>query len=183
MFADIPIDHTMDVKAVSYYEQLGQYLVNQEPLGKCILKAARKVNVHPDYIYTIAIAEGGTSGKYSKNADGTHDMGLMQINYERWWHEAKRIGYQVDWRKVLKQPCTNVLLGSIIYRYRSKPAKGAYEAMANYHWYSMVENKKPHIRYRTRLVPIYEAIVNDRKAYERTGKLNPALRCRYAHCD
>lgn len=183
MIVDIPVDHTMDTVTVAYYDVLSAHLVNNEPLARCVIKAAKKLNVHPDYIYTIAIAEGGTSGEYSKNADGTHDMGVMQINYERWWSEIKRIGYKVDWRKALHQPCTNVQLGGIIFRYRAKPAKGAYEAMANYHWYSSVENKKPHIRYRERLIPIYKAIVADRERFAKTGKYNPSLRCRYAHCD
>ncbi|MCG9579571.1 transglycosylase SLT domain protein [Vibrio tubiashii] len=183
MIADIPIDNQMTPDAISYYETLSEYEVNGEPLGLCILRAARKLDVHADYIYTIAIAEGGESGKYSKNADGTHDMGVMQINYERWWHEIKKIGYQVDWRKVLKQTCSNVLVGGIIYRHRAKPAKGAYEAISNYHWYSMVKNKAPHLRYKARIVPIYEDIVRDRETFQKTGELNIRLRCKYAHCD
>ncbi|CCO46790.1 putative transglycosylase SLT domain protein [Vibrio nigripulchritudo SOn1] len=186
MFADIPIDHTMTQNQVSYFEQIAAKESSREPIANCILKVSNVLNIHANYLYSISMAEGGRTGKYSKNADGTHDIGVMQINYERWAVDLPRIGYAVDpsyWRKVLKNTCSNVLVAGIIYRHRAKPANDALTAMANYHWYSSVKNKAPHIRYKKRIARIYKDISADQKSFEKTGKVNIKLRCKYAYCE
>lgn len=181
--ADLPINHTMSDYDVAYYQTLAKSENVRDPIATCLLKAARKYKIHPDYIYTIAMAEGGATGKYRKNNDGTHDMGVMQINYETWAVEFPRIGYKVDWRMTLKNTCTNVEAGTIIYRYRSKGVKDELTAMANYHWYvNAKENKKPHYVYKNRITPIYLALLQDKKEFMTTGKVNAELRCRYANC-
>lgn len=186
MIADVPIDHIMTESQISYYEQIAARESSREPIANCILKVSKALNIHANYLYSISMAEGGQTGKYSKNADGTHDMGVMQINYERWAIDLPRIGYSTPptyWRKVLKNTCSNVLVGGIIYRHRAKPAKDALTAMANYHWYSSVKNKAPHIRYKSRISRIYNDIIEDQKSFEKTGKVNYRLRCKYAYCD
>ncbi|USD35517.1 MULTISPECIES: transglycosylase SLT domain-containing protein [Vibrio] len=187
MFTDIPIDHDVSQQQIAYYQQIAASESKREPIARCILRASRILNVHPNYLYTISIAEGGRTGKYRQNADKTHDIGVMQINYETWAVELPRIGYSITpqyWAKVLKNTCTNVLVGGVIFKHRAKPAQDSLTAMANYHWYSMAENKAPHIRYKKRLVKIYDDLIKDQTDFINNGaEVNVRLRCKYAYCD
>lgn len=179
---ELAIDHTMTSADSAYYQTLSTHDLPHEPLATCILRAAKKVKVHPDYLYTLSMAEGGRAGKYNQNRDGTHDIGVMQINYERWAVEFPRIGYKIDWRKVLKKTCSNVEAGAIIFRYRAKGVQDELTAMANYHWYSTVKNNGPHLKYKKRVAKIYLALLQDKQKFNQSGDLNPKLRCRYADC-
>ncbi|WP_281188453.1 transglycosylase SLT domain-containing protein [Vibrio harveyi] len=183
MDADLAINHQIYPSDLSYYQELIKYDTPQDPINKCILQAAKKYKVHPDYIYTLSMAEGGTTGKYRKNNDGTHDMGIMQINYERWAIDMPRIGYQVDWRLALKHTCTNIEVGTIIFKHRAKGVQNELTAMANYHWFVNVDKNKPHYVYKKRIARIYLALQQDKERFANTGKLNGKLRCRYASCN
>ena len=138
---DIPIDNTITSMDLAFYE----YKANKgEKLATCVIKAARHYKIHPDYIYTIAKQEAGTTGEYRRNkSDGTHDMGQMQINYETWAEEFLRLGFKVDWSRVLYDLCDNVFVGTKIIELRQGTAKNALTAMANYHWFVNAKNKAP----------------------------------------
>lgn len=179
----LPLDHDISTYDMAYYQTLAQSQAQREPIANCILRAAKKYNIHPDYIFTLAMAEGGTTGKYRKNNDGTHDMGIMQINYERWAKDMPRIGYQVDWRKVLKNTCSNVEAGTIIFKHRSRNVSDTLTALANYHWYVNVDMNRPHHVYKARVKRIYTDLLRDKQAFIETGKLNTELRCKYAACN
>ncbi|WP_390240751.1 transglycosylase SLT domain-containing protein [Vibrio sp. R78045] len=143
---DLPIDNEITVTDVAYYE----YLFEEKgmELAKCTLRAARHYKVHPDYIFTIAKQEAGTTGEYNKNKDGTHDVGKMQINYERWAVEFLRLGFKIDWARVLTNLCDNVLVGTKIIEMRQKSSKNALTAMANYHYFVNGKNPKLHYKYK-----------------------------------
>ncbi|MEI8659218.1 transglycosylase SLT domain-containing protein [Vibrio sp. Hal054] len=167
----------------AYYHQLTRFDTERLPLFNCILYASNKINVHPDYIYTLVMAEGGTMGKYRRNKDGTHDMGIMQINYETWAVDLPRIGWKADWRMVLKNTCSNIELGTIIYQHRAEKAKDELTGLANYHWYSTAKNKGPHFTYKERIERILKDIRADKAKFASTGVVNGTLRCKYANCD
>lgn len=161
MVIDLPIDNTIDVTDIQYYEH--KFDTTGDPLYRCILQAAKQWHVHPDYIYVIARQENGTTGKYRKNeSDGTHDVGRMQINYETWAVEFQRLGFHVDWRRVLFDLCDNVSVGTKIIQIRQGSADDALTAMANYHWFASANNNRPHFDYKAKITPIYEKLLTDK---------------------
>ena len=48
---------------------------------ECVQQVTESSGIHPDILFAIAIVEGGKVGKSSRRlANGSHDIGLMQIN-------------------------------------------------------------------------------------------------------
>lgn len=160
---DLPIDNQITQADVAYYHHLAHD--KKVSIAKCILRAAKHYSVHPDYIYAIAKQEAGTTGKYNRNSDGTHDMGDMQINYERWAVEFKRLGFRIDWKRVLNNQCDNVLVGTKIIQMRQGSAKNALTAMANYHYFEKAKNNAPHYRYKVLVSKHYKTILKDKAAF------------------
>lgn len=167
---DIPVNNAYTSSDIAFY----QYKASQtnNPLYGCILRAARKFKVHPDYIYVIAKLENGKTGEYRRNeSDGTHDVGKMQINYETWAREFTRLGFYVDWPRVIHNLCDNVDVGTKIIQLRQKSATNAITAMANYHWFASAKNNKPHMTYRARVTPAYRALIEEKIRFlEKQGK-------------
>ena len=162
---DLPIDNNITAMDVAFYEQKAK--TNSAFI--CILKAADQLKIHPDYIYTIWKLEGGKTGAYNRNkSDGTHDIGDMQINYETWAEEFLRLGYAVNWTRVLKNQCDNFYVGSKIIKMRLKNAKTVFTGLANYHWYATAKSNKPHYVYKKKLIPTYRAILKDKASYIKT---------------
>ncbi|ELP5729309.1 transglycosylase SLT domain-containing protein [Vibrio vulnificus] len=165
---DLPIDNQITSVDVAFYEMKATH----DDAFRCVLRAARHYTIHPDYIYTILKQEAGTTGEYRQNeSDGTHDIGDMQINYETWAREFRRLGYQVDWRRVLKNQCDNILVGTKIIKLRQSTAKDALTAMANYHWFSTASNKQPHLKYKSEILPKYRAILREKQVFISTLQL------------
>ncbi|RYU63796.1 transglycosylase SLT domain-containing protein [Aliivibrio finisterrensis] len=166
---DIPIDNTITSMDLAFYE----YKANKgEKLATCVIKAARHYKIHPDYIYTIAKQEAGTTGEYRRNkSDGTHDIGQMQINYETWAEEFLRLGFKVDWSRVLYDLCDNVFVGTKIIELRQGTAKNALTAMANYHWFVNAKNKAPHFVYRKHITKKYKRLQKEKERFNESNQL------------
>ncbi|MBE0617082.1 MAG: lytic transglycosylase domain-containing protein [Proteobacteria bacterium] len=78
----------------------------------CFEEAAARYGVPSVLLHTIAQAESGLDPEASGwNADGSVDVGLMQIN--SWWET--RLGYR-EWVGVCTDPCYNVMVGAWILR-------------------------------------------------------------------
>jgi soluble lytic murein transglycosylase-like protein len=91
----------------------------RSPAGAfCFDEAARKYNLPPLLLRTIAQEESGLDPNAAGwNADGSVDVGLMQIN--SWWEE--KLG-RARWIGLCSDPCYNVMVGAwiladCIYRY------------------------------------------------------------------
>lgn len=165
---DLPIDNNTTAMDVAFYEQKAK----KNSAFICILKAASHLNIHPDYIYTIWKLEGGTTGSYNRNkSDGTHDIGDMQINYETWAKEFIRLGFRVDWKRVLNNQCDNFYVGSKIIKLRLNNAKTVFTGLSNYHWYSTAKNSAPHYVYKKKLIPVYRSILKDKATYIKNQSL------------
>ncbi len=160
---ELPIDNDISSIDTAYYEFLATE--RNDELAHCTLKAARQFSVHPDYIYSIAKQEAGTTGEYRRNADSTHDVGQMQINYERWAKEFIRLGFKVDWVRVLNNLCDNVMVGTKIIELRQSTAKDALTAMANYHYFRNVKNNAPHFRYKKLVGKHYKRLLKDKERF------------------
>jgi soluble lytic murein transglycosylase-like protein len=77
----------------------------------CWDAAARPYGIDPTLLLTIAQLESGLNDTaLHRNADGSDDIGVMQIN-SHWLPTLRRYG--ID-RKALYQPCTNERVGAWI---------------------------------------------------------------------
>lgn len=77
----------------------------------CWYSAAIRYSVSPHILYAIASKESSLNpSAVGKNANGTHDIGLMQIN-SVWLPELKKFGITKD---MLFDSCTNINVGAWI---------------------------------------------------------------------
>lgn len=164
---EVPTDTTPIDNAISRVE-LAFYADKARESEKfdCLLYSARRFNIHPDYIYAIAIKEAGTTGKWSTNRDQTRDFGLMQINYETWGAEFERRGIYVNWAAVLHDQCSNIQVATKIIQFRQSTSKYVLTALANYHWmHSYKKNPKPHFVYKKDLKRVLGNIQREKNRF------------------
>ncbi len=96
----------------------------------CFKEAAKKHNLPVQWLYAISFTESSFNPKSkNKNANGSRDYGLMQIN-SIWKKEAKRMGY--SWHKIKTNPCTNVMFGGHILKANLKRTKSISKAIGAY---------------------------------------------------
>lgn len=76
-------------------------------LGFCFELAASYYGLDPALLHAIAHVESSMNHRaLNRNADGSWDVGLMQVN-SRWW------GF-LDRKRLVEDPCYNVLAGAWI---------------------------------------------------------------------
>lgn len=79
--------------------------------GDCWSSAGERYELNPWLLYSIAQVESGLDpGAVNHNADGSYDIGLMQIN--SWWLDKLTV-YGID-KQRLGDPCTNIFVGAWI---------------------------------------------------------------------
>jgi len=77
----------------------------------CFEEAAARYRLPPSLLRAISTVEsGGNPDAINRNADGSHDMGHMQIN-SRWLPTLRRFG--IDEQSLL-DPCINTYVGAWI---------------------------------------------------------------------
>lgn len=104
--------------------------LNAKTYEACFKEAARKHNIPVQWLYAISFTESSFNPKSSnRNANGTRDYGLMQIN-SIWKKEAKRMGY--SWHKIKTNPCTNIMFGSHILKSNIRRTKNMQYAIGAY---------------------------------------------------
>lgn len=80
--------------------------------ANCWQVAASRYHIDPLLLYAIAKVESGLNPlARNQNSDGSHDIGLMQIN-SRHLPELARFG--ITEQTLLTQPCTSVVVGAWI---------------------------------------------------------------------
>lgn len=98
----------------------------------CWKEAGTRYGIEPELLQAIAIVESGlTPSAINKNRNGTHDVGLMQINSS---HLSTLKKFNITRQGLINDPCQNVMTGAWIlagnfrhYGY-SWEAVGAYNA-------------------------------------------------------
>ncbi len=82
------------------------------PFDQCFSAAAERFRVDKHMLIAIAKTESAFDPEAigPRNADGTHDVGLMQIN-TRWLPRLAEMGIH---QEKLKGPCTNIYVGAWI---------------------------------------------------------------------
>lgn len=87
-------------------------ILSQSALANCWDKAAHYYHVDPYLLYAIANVESGMNPyAVGTNNDGTHDVGLMQINSSH-FSELERRG--ISERRLMTEPCTSIMVGASI---------------------------------------------------------------------
>lgn len=98
---------------------------------QCVVEAAQLQKVPFAALVVIMAAEGGQVGRVSVNANGSYDIGPLQIN-SQWLRELKRHG--ISEALVLNNGCVNVLVGAWIYGQALAETRGdIWRAIGRYH--------------------------------------------------
>lgn len=87
-------------------------ILSQSACANCWNKAAHYYHVDPYLLYAIANVESGMNPyAIGTNHDGTHDVGLMQINSSH-FTELERQG--INEYRLMAEPCTSIMVGASI---------------------------------------------------------------------
>ena len=99
--------------------------------GNCTWEAAaRRYGVNPHVLHAIARQESGLNpAAIHRNTDGSHDLGLMQVN-SRWLPHLA--GYGLTAAHLL-DPCINLHVGAYILAERMKRHGNTWQAIGSYH--------------------------------------------------
>lgn len=87
--------------------------IHDEPVphGHCFEEAAQRWSVNEQLLWAIARVESSfKAGAQHSNRDGTHDVGVMQVNST---HLPRLAAHRID-EEALRDPCTNIEVGASI---------------------------------------------------------------------
>lgn len=98
---------------------------------ECIAYSAFKYSIPPAVIKAIVFAEGGRTGKISRNSNRTVDIGPMQIN-SSWLPRLKRLG--ITYSSLKNNACLNIDVGTWILAKNLHDRNGdLWKAIGDYH--------------------------------------------------
>ncbi|HEC5278616.1 TPA: type III secretion system invasion protein IagB [Enterobacter cloacae] len=87
-------------------------ILSHSAFANCWNKAAHYYHIDPYLLYAIANLESGMNPyAVNTNHDGTHDVGLMQINSSH-FPELERKG--INENRLMTEPCTSIMVGASI---------------------------------------------------------------------
>lgn len=109
----------------------------------CIAQAAAHYRAHPDIIRAVIGTEGGTTGKISKNKDGSFDMGLMQINSV---HLPELARYGITQEMLVGNECLNIMIGTYLLQKNILLSNDFWHGVGSYH--SKTPSKNTAYQYR-----------------------------------
>lgn len=96
----------------------------------CIDQAAHEYGLHPMLLQSVMMVEGGKLG-FSRNTNGSYDLGPMQIN-STWL--PKLAPYGITARSLAYDTCMNVRTGAWILKSEIVKAGGdVWQGIGNYH--------------------------------------------------
>jgi hypothetical protein len=106
------------------------------PYLACMALVAQLYALPPRVLPSIQAVEGGAPGVVSRNANGTEDLGVMQIN--TLWLDPlaryTRLDPAVVRERLIARPCFNVAAAGAILRYYLDAAGGdLMRAVGDYH--------------------------------------------------
>ncbi|GBQ89327.1 BfpH protein [Gluconacetobacter johannae DSM 13595] len=102
----------------------------------CMVLAASIYHLPPRILPSIQAVEGGGNGLVHHNANGTDDLGIMQVN-TRWIFPIARYTHVpplMVYRNLLENPCYNIsAAGAILRTYLNETRGDPMRAIGNYH--------------------------------------------------
>ncbi|MHB1285532.1 MAG: lytic transglycosylase domain-containing protein [Leptospirales bacterium] len=105
----------------------------------CVWSAADYYRLPPLALVGILGVEGGRPGQAVRNADGSEDLGPMQIN-SRWLPRLARYGLTRS--KILMNPCANVWAGAWILARAYARDGDVWRAVGHYHSWRKGESRR-----------------------------------------
>jgi soluble lytic murein transglycosylase-like protein len=106
------------------------------PYYACMVAAATDYRLPVHALPAIQAAEGGYIGAVRPDPDGSHDLGLMQVN-TRWVLPLARsmnLSPQTVSLRLILSPCFNIACAAIILRgYIEETHGNVWEAIGDYH--------------------------------------------------
>ena len=131
------------------------------PYLACMALVANIYSLPPRVLPSIQAVEGGRNGAASLNANGTEDLGLMQINTI--WLDTlsryTRLSAPVVRDRLLNQPCFNIAAAGLIVRTYLDEVRGdLLLAVGNYHSHTPVRNQS----YQAKVLRSAEALFSAR---------------------
>ncbi|HDQ7021290.1 TPA: lytic transglycosylase domain-containing protein [Escherichia coli] len=107
-------------------------------MGLCLLNASMANNIEPKLLASVILVEGGKNGTVSKNKNGSHDLGIMQINSKAWLPLVSTVFFSGNKDKAytaLKNDgCFNISVGAWILSYSIRLENGKiWEGVGRYH--------------------------------------------------
>lgn len=138
------VDDCLGIQVGTYMLRLRQIQMASQSLtsgvrelgdrAACVRTAATRYKVPEDLIWTILKTEGGTTGKVSRNSNGTFDMGEMQINTVH----LQSPPYQFESRGITREmlvnnQCLNIQVGTYMLAYEIARAPSFWKGVTNYH--------------------------------------------------
>ncbi|EFI3662602.1 lytic transglycosylase domain-containing protein [Escherichia coli] len=116
-------------------------------LSACLINASVANNIDPKLLTAIAVVEGGKPGLVSVNKNGTHDLGVMQINTGAWLKTISNTFFNGDnnqaYIRLKNDGCFNIAVGAWILSYSIRNENGdVWEGVGRYH------SRTPKYKYR-----------------------------------
>jgi hypothetical protein len=113
------------------------------PYLKCMLVVAATAGLPPRVLPVIQAIEGGKVGMVSQNANGTADLGVMQVNTI--WVPAlaalARLSRAETQQRLINEPCFNIAASALIMRSYLAEANGQLlPAIGDYHSHTPSRN-------------------------------------------
>jgi soluble lytic murein transglycosylase-like protein len=106
------------------------------PYYACMVAAATDYRLPVHALPAIQAAEGGSIGSVRANTDGSHDLGLMQVN-TRWILPLARslsLSPQTVTVRLILSPCFNIACAAAILHIYIKETHGnVWQAIGDYH--------------------------------------------------
>lgn len=130
----------MDMPPLPFIEDkpaIVQQMERPTPLTHaCLNDVSEKYGIHPVVLSLIYRVEGGKSGYKIQNKDKTHDLGLMQINWER--HQKKLEKRGITENMVRYNDCLNLAVAAhyvreVTHGIRISTPREYFRAIARYH--------------------------------------------------
>lgn len=121
--------------------------------AECVAYAAERTDIHPLVIEAVIEVEGGQIGTISENGNGTHDLGIMQLNTIN-LPLIQRHFPRVGWRELVFNPCVNIAVGAWFLKRKITEAGSLWTGVGNYH------SATPHVhqRYLERITRSYKRL-------------------------
>ena len=115
------------------------------PYLACMALVAQIYSLPPRVLPSIQAVEGGGPGAVHRNADGSDDLGVMQIN--TLWLPALSRYTRLDPAEVrdrlLRRPCFNIAAAGLILRtYLDETRGDLMRAVGNYHSHTPLLNQR-----------------------------------------
>ncbi|MEW5561968.1 lytic transglycosylase domain-containing protein [Enterobacter asburiae] len=129
-------------------------------LADCWDEAGARYGIEPELLQAIAIVESGlTPTAINKNRDGSHDVGLMQINSI---HLPTLKKFNITRQGLINDPCQNVMTGAWILAGNFRQYGYSWEAVGAYNAGTGKSTQRQALRnkYIKKVVPHYLKLKN-----------------------